>query len=214
MPNAADIFLTSLLSRVLKWQFHNIPDDEAGVSESRGYACEYIAWQFVTFLSRRETVDFLLQELREPRREHGNIQAAERGLAGFPFLEDDHIIRDDAHERTPLLASSASSIRRLFLGDRSAFEQHIGIRGPESTFGALMVDNRYSLFNGLSALEIATIANAKKFLSQKVVQSVINDIWRGEIVFWDTLSVHSKKCPKIHNKRLDIVLGWFNLSIH
>jgi hypothetical protein len=196
---------SNFLVRVLKWQFHNLPDDDSGVSESRGYVCEYIAWQFLTFLSHRETIDFLLQDLRDPRRNSNSIQAAERGTSSFPLPEDEQTLGDDVHERTPLLTSSASSIRRLFLGNRSAFEQHIGARGTESTVGALSVDNRYSFFTGLNALEIATIANAKKLLSQKVVQKIIDDIWQGEIVFWDTLSVRSRKNPKIHNKRSDVV---------
>jgi hypothetical protein len=99
-----------------------------------------------------------------------------------------------------LLAASAYSVRRHFLGNHSAFEEPISTPDAESTLGAVAQD-QYSLFTGLSALEIAVIANAKKFLSQKVVQRIIDDIWRGEIVFWDTLSVHSKKSPKIHNKR-------------
>lgn len=60
---------------------------------------------------------------------------------------------------------------------------------------------KFSLFFGLNALEIATIAHAKKFLGQKVVQRVIDNIWKGEIVFWDTLSVHSTKRPHFLDKR-------------
>lgn len=60
---------------------------------------------------------------------------------------------------------------------------------------------KLSRFFGLNALEIATIAQAKRFLSQKVVQKVIDNIWKGEIVFWDSLSVHSKKKPQFFNKR-------------
>ena len=54
---------------------------------------------------------------------------------------------------------------------------------------------------GMNALEIAAVANAKKFLSQKPVQAVVENIWHGEIIFWPTLSTHSKKQPKIYNKR-------------
>ncbi|KAL2822969.1 hypothetical protein BJX63DRAFT_375957 [Aspergillus granulosus] len=59
----------------------------------------------------------------------------------------------------------------------------------------------FSMFIGLNALEIATIAHAKKFLSQRVVQKVVDDLWNGEIVFWDSLSVHSTKKPQVFNKR-------------
>jgi hypothetical protein len=53
----------------------------------------------------------------------------------------------------------------------------------------------------LNALEIATIAHAKRFLSQRVVQRVVDDIWKGEIVFWDSLTVHSTKKPQLFNRR-------------
>ena len=56
-------------------------------------------------------------------------------------------------------------------------------------------------FKGLNALEIASIANAKKFLSQRVVQKVVDDIWNGQIIFWESLNVHSKKKAKIYNKK-------------
>lgn len=53
---------------------------------------------------------------------------------------------------------------------------------------------------GMNALEIAAVANAKKFLSQKQVQHVIEDIWNGDIIFWDSLSARATKSPKIYNE--------------
>lgn len=58
-----------------------------------------------------------------------------------------------------------------------------------------------SSFVGLNALEIAAVANAKQFLSQNVVQKIVDDIWNGRIIFWESLSVHSKKKAKIYDKR-------------
>lgn len=55
-------------------------------------------------------------------------------------------------------------------------------------------------FVGLNALEIAAVAGAKKFLSQRVVQKTVDDIWNGHIIFWESLSVHSKKRAKFYNK--------------
>lgn len=45
-------------------------------------------------------------------------------------------------------------------------------------------------FVTLNALEIAAVANAKRFLSQHVVQKIITGIWNGDIVFWDSKSGH------------------------
>lgn len=40
-------------------------------------------------------------------------------------------------------------------------------------------------FVNLNALEIAAVADAKRFLAQHVVQKIITSIWNGNIVFWD-----------------------------
>lgn len=40
-------------------------------------------------------------------------------------------------------------------------------------------------FVTLNALEIAAVADAKRFLSQHVVQKIITGIWNGDIIFWD-----------------------------
>lgn len=58
-----------------------------------------------------------------------------------------------------------------------------------------------SSFIGSNALEIAAVANSKSFLSQRVVQKIVNGIWSGDIVFWESLGVHSKKKAQIYNKR-------------
>ncbi|KAL2214918.1 hypothetical protein M432DRAFT_554467 [Thermoascus aurantiacus ATCC 26904] len=186
---------------ISKWQFANVNDDDWGLNESRGYACEFVAWQFLTCLSHREVIDFLLQELPSPRKNSVALTEAERGLSGFvPGVGDQYCRAVD--ERTTLLDKSSSSIYRLF----AAKDDNEGrsVRDPRRTASApagSYVGEQYSSFYGLNALEIATIAHAKKFLSQKVVQRIIDDIWNGEIVFWDTLSVHSRKKPQIFNKR-------------
>jgi hypothetical protein len=54
-------------------------------------------------------------------------------------------------------------------------------------------------FVNLNALEIAAVADAKRFLSQAVVQKIITGIWNGDIIFWDRLSVHTEKKPRFYN---------------
>ncbi|MCJ1466685.1 hypothetical protein MMC07_005305 [Pseudocyphellaria aurata] len=56
-------------------------------------------------------------------------------------------------------------------------------------------------FVGSNALEIAAIGNAKNFMSQRVVQKIVDDIWCGDIVFWESLSLFSKKKAQVYNKR-------------
>ncbi|CAK7206699.1 hypothetical protein SEUCBS139899_009503 [Sporothrix eucalyptigena] len=54
-------------------------------------------------------------------------------------------------------------------------------------------------FVNLNALEIAAVADAKRFLSQNVVQKIITGIWNGDIVFWDRLEVDAIKKPRFYN---------------
>lgn len=56
-------------------------------------------------------------------------------------------------------------------------------------------------FTGLNGLEIAAVADCKKFLSQRIVQKIITGIWRGDIVFWESLSPTTKKKAQFYNKR-------------
>lgn len=56
-------------------------------------------------------------------------------------------------------------------------------------------------FAGLNALETAAVVQAKKFLSQKAVQRIIVRIWKGDIVFWDSLSQHSTKQARTYNRQ-------------
>lgn len=45
------------------------------------------------------------------------------------------------------------------------------------------------------------MTGAKKFLSQRPVQKIINGLWKGDIVFWETLGLHSVKKPKKYNRK-------------
>ncbi|RAK87606.1 hypothetical protein BO79DRAFT_197011 [Aspergillus costaricaensis CBS 115574] len=185
---------------ILKWQFTNDAETDWGLNESRGYACEYVAWQFLCHVNQRETIEFLLEELKTPMQGGMDISQAERGTSGFATMGSEAFPQED--ERTPLLLSSSSSLYRFFGGKRRAGSS-LDINEPGSNMSASDAYEleKLSRFFGLNALEIATIAHAKRFLSQKVVQKVIDNIWKGEIVFWDSLSVHSKKKPQFFNKR-------------
>ena len=46
-----------------RYLFVSTENDDSGLSESRGLACELVAWQFLTFLSGKELIDYLLYEL-------------------------------------------------------------------------------------------------------------------------------------------------------
>ncbi|KAG2421148.1 hypothetical protein HFD88_000764 [Aspergillus terreus] len=184
---------------ILKWQYGREDEADWGLNESRGYACEYVAWQFLCHLNQRETIEFLLEELSCPPRNTSSLSDAERGASAFGSSSRGGKTQDN--ERTPLLSSSSSSLYRLFGGKRRVG----GTFEPDHSYHSSLYEydmEHFSLFLGLNALEIAIIAQAKKFLSQKVVLRVIDNIWKGEIVFWDTLSVNSTKKPQFFNKRV------------
>ena len=159
------------MSRILKWQFASAEDDH-GISETRGHACEIVAWRFLTHLSATDLIDYLLHELPpvsfDPES-HDEIEA--------------HIDNGDAAERAALLSGRGPSAAKVRNGTSSIAEEE-----PMSSFV------------GLNALEIAAVAGAKKFLSQRVVQKTVDDIWNGHIIFWESLSVRSKKKAKFYNK--------------
>lgn len=177
----------------MKWNFSNVTDDDWGLNESRGAACEFVAWQFLCHLNQRETIEFLLEELPPPNRKPTNVCEAEQGHPGSTS--------NDNSEVTPLLSRSSIS-NAVFPGKQTGHApQHgEGTANTQNNTTDPIDISPYTQFFGLNALEIAAIAHAKRFLSQRVVQRVVNDIWNGEIVFWDSLTVHSKKKPQNFNR--------------
>lgn len=154
--------------------------DEPGVNQARGYACEFVAWQFLTSLTDRDVIDFLLLEL--PPALSPNIEPAPDAIESSRQNGHSNI---HSVERTPLL--------------NTAHEDYFGTRNDDAAnprFGSLK-----SQCENLSALEIAAVGGAKKFLSQRPVQKVINGLWRGDIVFWETLSINSVKRPRKYNRK-------------
>ncbi|CAG7934765.1 unnamed protein product [Penicillium nalgiovense] len=186
---------------ILKWDFTTATEDDWGLNESRGAACEFVAWQFLCHLNQRETIEFLLEELPTPRRGSANIIESEAGNHGLTSIQGD--TSQTESETTPLLPNSP--FYRFFGGKRTTETQLSGASQDTHRDDETYAAHRYSQFFGLNALEIATIAHAKRFLSQRVVQRVVDGIWKGEIVFWDSLTVNSTKKPHIFNTRQDTI---------
>ncbi|KAH7398431.1 hypothetical protein BKA66DRAFT_545998 [Pyrenochaeta sp. MPI-SDFR-AT-0127] len=152
--------------------------DEPGVNEARGFACEFVAWQFLNSLTDRDIIDFLLVEL--PPIADSSSQAVEDVQ---PHANGRSATRPS--EETPLLNTTNSD----YFGQSNQ-------TAASARFGSLT-----SQCENLSALEIASVSGAKKFLSQRPIQKIINGLWRGDIVFWETLSVNSVKKPRKYNRR-------------
>lgn len=154
--------------------------DEPGVNEARGYACEHVAWQFLSNLADRDVIDFLLLELPAASTPDGEDDAE----GGRRSREQNGTSAEQTSERTPLLGDGTSD----YFG-------HGNQMAANARFGSLT-----SQCENLSALEIAAVSGAKKFLSQRPIQKIINGLWRGDIVFWETLSVNSVKKPRKYNR--------------
>ncbi|RSL71950.1 hypothetical protein CEP54_001040 [Fusarium duplospermum] len=181
----------------LKWHYASSSDHRT-LGESRADACEIVAWRFLTRLSEREAVDFCLYEIPDldddseaDETGNGHARDEEAGEAS-PLLS--HLRSIDNRRRGPGPAGSSmkrnqllSSLSRLTMtSDENDDEEENDPTAP---------------FKSLNALEIAAIANAKRFLSQHIVQKIITAIWSGDIIFWDSLSVHSTKKPRFYNPR-------------
>lgn len=151
----------------------------------------------MTHRSQHELIDYLLSEIP------GNSDAIE-----FPSdLEASETNNEDAEqsssydvadERAALLwdrrlsSRTRPRLRTTNLQNESS-ESHNRV--------AYSSDEDLTLsFVGSNALEIAAIGNAKNFLSQRVVQKIVDGIWTGDIVFWESLSLHSKKKAQVYNK--------------
>lgn len=156
-------------------------DDDCGINESRGFACELVAWQFVLQLSEQDALDYLLYELHDED-------------------DDDGAQSDD--EETGLL----SHHRRR---NGNGVNGHSNSNGNGNGNGGANGNSHKSgkgegfaePFMNLNTLEVAAVSGAKKFLSQRAVQDVVDGIWKGEIVFWDSLTPSTVKKPRFHSRR-------------
>lgn len=183
--------------RILKWKFDKAAEFDGDQNGTRGHMCEYVAWQFLCCLNRRELIENLLEALRTPFQHAGSIDHGETVAPSYavPPVESNPL-RDEA---TPLLPDF--TFDHVLEGSRlHADYLESGHQWSHNDLDNSKSSDELSMFLGLNALEIATIAYAKKLLSQKVVENVVNDLWNGEIVFWDSLSVHSTKKPQLFNE--------------
>ncbi|KAH9874687.1 hypothetical protein IAQ61_003877 [Plenodomus lingam] len=153
--------------------------DVPGVNQARGYACEFVAWQFVSNLKDSDAMEYLLVELPPLASSRSQVTEDRQSVQG----DGNGNGASQSNERTPLLPTSNSD--------------YFGHNSPAiSRFSSLT-----SQCENLSALEIASVSGAKKFLGQRPVQKLINGLFKGDIVFWETLSVNSIKRPRKYNRR-------------
>ncbi|KAI4601024.1 hypothetical protein KJ359_012211 [Pestalotiopsis sp. 9143b] len=184
----------------LRWHYGTGPDN-TGLGDARANACEIVAWRFLTRLSEREAVEFCLYEIPDPRHKsvlarnapdlgESNERTAllqSSSSNGHDHASEHHrqdVIKGGSQRRTQLIQSLSKLTMSMTLDQNEEVEDESDPTAP---------------FVNLNALEIAAIADAKRFLSQHVVQKIITGIWSGEIIFWDHLSAGSVKRPRFYN---------------
>jgi hypothetical protein len=171
--------------RALKSFFTALENDEnRGVNLTRGLACEYVAWQFLTHLTGRESIKYLLYELPA------------KAIEAYHDDEESAVLQTGSSVETSLPVDSSIEPHGATVSQEPTTENGAGRRPLDSQYEEFAMS-----FQNLNALEIAAVSDAKKFLSQRVVQRIIEAIWRGDIVFWSTLDIHSEKEAEIYNKK-------------
>lgn len=194
----------------LKFHYSSLEPDDRGVNDARANACEIVAWRFLGRLSEADAVAYSLYELpgpddddsdSDPERSLGNIQRIRRLSAENERTSLLPQFRPNHHDPTKPRHGQPTPTERRRQLIRSMTETHAFDTAAPSEDGSEQEDDPTSAFTGLNALEIAAVANAKKFLSQGLVQKIINGVWNGEITLWDSLSVQTVKRPKFYNRR-------------
>lgn len=181
--------IAEYINRALRGSFvaHD-ENDSQHLNLTRAYACEIAAWRFTSCLSERETIDYLLYELPATTKENSS-QADVEASDG----SDQLFVRliEPPTERTHLLARH---------GGDPFQSPAISVHGNGDDLEGEHFVQLAASFAGLNALEIASVSDCKKFLSQRPVQRIIDGIWDGTYVFWETLNTDSKKKPAKYNK--------------
>ncbi|KAF6805147.1 ion transporter [Colletotrichum sojae] len=179
----------------LKWHYAvDESESNKGLCEARANACEIVAWRFLTRLSEREAVDYCLYEIPDPKEieeptppPNADVESNEQSplLSGGSW--------SNSHSRRASIRPGSSAKRYQLLSSLSRLTMSMHADQEEED------DDPTSPFTNLNALEIAAVADAKRFLSQHVVQKIVTGIWNGDIIFWDSLSVHAEKKPRFYN---------------
>ena len=120
--------------------------------QTRGWACEIIAWRYLSYLSESDLLDFLLYEVKS-RKPIGRS----RGSSAW-FRSSSQAPTGDTTEASRLLPPPERSSQ------------------PQSDDDEDDDNDPTARFIGLNALEIAAIAQAKKFLAQRSVQRIVGAI--------------------------------------
>ncbi|KAK9369133.1 hypothetical protein V1509DRAFT_621234 [Lipomyces kononenkoae] len=163
----------------------SVQEDDRAIHEARAYTAELVAVRYAAHLPEAELIQYLTYEI--PRKHAATSGTAtpiqSTSYSTSPVTETTSLLDDHAAAAAAPAANTTSTDIDI--------ERDAGESAPYVTESAM----------GLSALELAILGNAKKFLISRSVESVIASIWEGRIVFWDSISVQSKKKASFYNPR-------------
>lgn len=146
-------------------------------------------------------MDHLLHELPEDTNREdpkADIESRPSQSSGSAHSGED----EAANDQTPLLQRYQRKFGEFYKPpNQEAPSSSTTYRAESDLSEVEKVDDPTKPLAGLNALEIAAVANAKKFLGQRLVQKVVRDIWDGNIIFWESLSVNAVKRARVYNKR-------------
>lgn len=186
------LLTTTWYIRALKWHYGAATDDKS-INEARANAAEIVAWRFLTHLSEREVVKYCLYEIPDPGAsirgetgdvENGNGRQSEEVDENTALLAQswsDTVVASAKSVLTNTGSNKRYQLMRSLSRLTTLYEDEDGDEEEE--------EDPTKPFVTLNALEIAAVADAKRFLSQHVVQKIITGIWNGDIVFWES------ECP-------------------
>ncbi|EEH06874.1 conserved hypothetical protein [Histoplasma capsulatum G186AR] len=210
---SADEPIGSMIRKLSKYIIQAIPDTPYSFDQMRGTAAGSPLKKLAISLADEvhnpalikalmDIIEYLLDELPDT----WTLPTSEVGIQSYveePFSTRKADSSQDDYECRPLLYHARPFSRLFGYGTRTVKNsQRSSYNTGANPSGSEFESDEYGIFAGFNALEIAIIANAKKFVSQTVVQEVVNGMWTGEIILWDTLSVHSKKKPQLFHKRM------------
>lgn len=142
---------------------------ERGVSQARAYAAEIIATRFLYHVSwDHDRIEFINYECKSPN--------TEQQQSSGPSNTDTSPLLSRSNDEAFHPKYSAQSKRDV---DRK---------------GLINMDNYYNF----SALQIAVITEAKHFLCSGPVESVLNRLWDGQIVFWVGITREATKSAHVY----------------
>jgi hypothetical protein len=113
----------------------------------------------------------------------------------------DYLCTDLVQRNTPDDSSQRSSSEETPLLNEELQPDDLQTDEPSDAESGTVAPKDYQQLN---ALEIAAVCEAKKFMSQRAVQRIIDGLWKGDIMLWQTMSRRTvKKATLYQPKRCD-----------